>query len=275
MELLDANAGEVHHVPFLPPLQSHPVQMTPSGHSALCFFQEGWNQAPLLLPGNQVHGRTARLQNDHHHEAGAGGGSAAQAHHENSSTSGQNERKALNLEIEPSPSQFVLSMSIPSDQTCLTDYQMLLRLSLEYFSATQQDVEARVRGRKQKIRLGQIGVRCRYCAHLPVPIRGRGACYYPKTLVNVYQAAQNIAGAHFRTDMFCCPFVPTCVSLEIDIQKPRRDASKAGRCYWVDACKHMGLYEKDGALWLQGYNSRQAGEENNSTVSSCTTATPF
>lgn len=155
--------------------------------------------------------------------------------------------------------KFVLTMALPSDSRCLTVYQILLRQSLEYFSATQEDVDARVRGRKQKIRLGQIGVRCRYCAHLKTKHRGRGAVYFPKTLINVYQAAQNIASAHFCAEGTCCPFVPTSIIHEIDIQKPRRDASKAGRSYWVEACSNLGVYEKDGGLWLPGTGAYQEG----------------
>lgn len=169
----------------------------------------------------------------------------------------------------PSPGH-VAPLALPSDRTCLTVYQMLLRQSLEYFTATTDDVESRVRGRKQKIRLGQLGVRCRYCAHLPVSQRGKGAVYYPKTLLNVYQAAQNIAGAHLScedeqhhhgavrmmgagtltTTTTSCPYLPAWVAEEIAVQKPRRDASKAGRSYWVEACKNMGVMERDGGLWL-------------------------
>lgn len=179
---------------------------------------------------------------------------------------GMNQWNVTKEDLAECPSKFVVIMSLPSDRNCLTVYQMLLRQSLEYFAATKDDVEARVRGRKQKIRLGQIGVRCRYCSHLQIQHRGRGAVYYPKTMINVYQAAQNIAGAHICSDDFTCPFVPINITEEIDVQKPRRDASKAGRTYWIEACKNMGIVEQDGGLWLRG--THETEEENTSSCSS-------
>ena len=171
-------------------------------------------------------------------------------------------RATSHSDLENAPSTFVSSMALPSDRSCLTPYQLLLRQSLEYFAASQHDTEARVRGRKQKIRSGQIGVRCRYCAHLQVQHRGRGAVYYPRSLINVYQAAQNIAGAHLYSDGYTCPFLPVNIAAEIGIQKPRRDASKAGRTYWVDACKQLGIVEEDGGLWLR--RSSSIGDRNTS-----------
>jgi hypothetical protein len=140
-------------------------------------------------------------------------------------------------------------MALSSDVEQLTVYQVLIRRSLEYFVAGETDVATSVRGRKQKIRVGQIGVRCKYCAHVPLRQRSKGAVYYAKSLINVYQAAQNIATAHFATDA-ACPFMPSEIREEIAIQRPRRDASKAGRSYWVEACRMMGIVERDDALWF-------------------------
>ena len=86
--------------------------------------------------------------------------------------------------------------------------------------------------------------------------------YYPKSLINVYQAAQNIAAAHFPSAESCCPYMPSAVLQEIEIQKPRRDASKAGRSYWLEACQGMGIYEHEGALWLKRQQSSSSSAED-------------
>jgi hypothetical protein len=44
--------------------------------------------------------------------------------------------------------------------------------------------------------------------------------------------------------------MPAAIREEIAIQRPRRDASKAGRSYWVEACQTMGIVERDDALWF-------------------------
>lgn len=149
------------------------------------------------------------------------------------------------------PSNFVVTMSLPSDRKQLSDYQTLLRQSLEFYAATKDDVETRIRGRKQTIRLNQIGVRCRFCAHLHVRERGNGAVYFPRSMATVYQAAQNIAGAHFNGDKYMCPFVPIALTEELDIQTPKRKMSKSGRGYWIEACRSLGIYEQNRGLWYQ------------------------
>lgn len=234
-------------------------QYAPRQHGGLCLHgrDNSWNERPVE---HRIH-QQVREEHHRHEERAFIRYRIGDGHHPHSPVQRtmrhrrnpkQWESSMMQADATVSASNFVEIMALPSDRTCLTVYQMLLRQSLEYFAATQHDVEARVRGRKQKIRLGQIGVRCRYCSHLQVQHRGKGAVYYPKTLINVYQAAQNIAGAHFCSEDFSCPFVPINIAEEIDVQKPRRDASKAGRTYWIEACKTMGIVEEDGGLWMRG-----------------------
>lgn len=99
-----------------------------------------------------------------------------------------------------------VAMASASDAEKLSAFQALIRRSLEYFEATEDDVLTSVQGRRQKIRLGQstfgmprtrlrtnpipsVGVRCKYCSHLPIRsmARAKGAVYYPKTMISVYQ----------------------------------------------------------------------------------------
>jgi hypothetical protein len=64
-------------------------------------------------------------------------------------------------------------MSVEADREKLSAFQALIRQSLEYFEATDDDVLTSVQGRRQKIRLGQS--KCfsgrqrfrRLCAVLP------------------------------------------------------------------------------------------------------------
>jgi hypothetical protein len=84
-------------------------------------------------------------------------------------------------------------LATANDSDCkLSDYQVLLRQQLEFFVAQRSDVDSSTQGRRKQVRLGQVGLRCRHCAHLPLKSRERGAVYYPAKLENVYQAAQNM-----------------------------------------------------------------------------------
>lgn len=72
------------------------------------------------------------------------------------------------------------------DEETLTDYQCLLRKQIELFEAGPEDVKASAQGRNNPIYLGQIGIRCRFCATLPLKCRPRGAVYYSKTIVSIH-----------------------------------------------------------------------------------------
>ena len=76
------------------------------------------------------------------------------------------------------------------DQTQLSAYQTLLRYQIEVFRATETDANTHQRGRNKPIRVNQIGVRCRHCAHLPISERARGSSYFPSSVAGVYQAGQ-------------------------------------------------------------------------------------
>ena len=81
--------------------------------------------------------------------------------------------------------------------------------------------------------LNQLGIRCKYCSHLPVSKRMRAAAYYPRTLPNLYQGAQNIAGIHFSR----CTEFPKQILDFLTAERPRKVFSKLegriGRiCAW-------------------------------------------
>lgn len=48
-----------------------------------------------------------------------------------------------------------IPLELPSDKEKLTTYQALIRASLEYFKATQDDINTTVQGRRQKLQCGQ------------------------------------------------------------------------------------------------------------------------
>ena len=140
----------------------------------------------------------------------------------------------------------VIPMSNRDDRANLTPYQAVIRESLEYFTATQDDAATKIQGRRKPVMLNQLGIRCKYCSHLPVSKRMRAAAYYPRTLPNLYQGAQNIAGIHFSR----CTEFPKQILEFLTAERPRKVFSKFGRPYWADMCVELGIYEDDHALWL-------------------------
>lgn len=139
----------------------------------------------------------------------------------------------------------------PKDRDFVSPYQAIVRECLEFFQTGPGDVFSNIHGRNNEIRIGQIGVRCKYCAHRPVHWRGRGCLYFPSRVSGVYQAAQNVANNHLADS---CPDVPKDVKEQLDQLRGRSSAKRGGgKKYWEDTCRSLGLYEREGepGLWLQ------------------------
>jgi hypothetical protein len=134
----------------------------------------------------------------------------------------------------------VLSRSM--DGTFLTKFQVFLRLHIEVFAATPEDVVTRIRGRHKQIRLHQVGIRCRHCAHIPGNLRLKGAVYFPSSTTGLYQASQNMCSTHLQCGL--CPEMPESTKTmfaQLIGTKTAGSSSAGGRAYWGQCAQQMGL----------------------------------
>ena len=138
-------------------------------------------------------------------------------------------------------------MSSETDVHHLSKYQCLIRKQLEFFAATSENAVFNVQGRKKPIRIGQVGIQCRHCCHLPPRTRGRGAVYYPATLEGVYQAVQNMATVHLNQR---CSKIPNEIRDELKLLRGKRDesVSTGGKYYWTSKCEDAGVVEYEGGI---------------------------
>ncbi|CAJ1966260.1 unnamed protein product [Cylindrotheca closterium] len=131
------------------------------------------------------------------------------------------------------------------DRESLSDYQCLLRKQIELFEASAQDVQWNAQGRNKPIVLGQVGIRCRWCANLPTWSRSRGAVYYSATLDGLYQAAQNMAKNHICKN---CRYIPADASQELTSLRECKRRASGGKKYWAEGAKVLGVYECEDGL---------------------------
>jgi hypothetical protein len=129
----------------------------------------------------------------------------------------------------------------------LSEYQCLIRKHIELFEANHSEVQGRIKGRNKPIVLGQVGIRCRYCAHLTPPhTRARGAMYYSHKLAGIYQSAQILSQGHL---LELCPFVPAELREEMKTLKAKKvSAATSGKEYWAATAKVLGVYEDQYGL---------------------------
>jgi hypothetical protein len=148
-----------------------------------------------------------------------------------------------------------MSLALACDDEHLSEYQILVRKQLEIFEAMPEDVESNTQGRKKQVALGQVGIRCKHCASLPLRQRGRGAVYYPAKLQGVYQAAQNMASSHLCES---CQCINETLKRELRTLRERRDTASGGKQYWADGARALGLFEAEDGLRINREQQTQS-----------------
>jgi hypothetical protein len=145
----------------------------------------------------------------------------------------------------------------PTDSTRLSHLQLLLRQQIEAFQATESDLSTHVRGRNKSIKLGQVGIRCRHCAHVPAMNRYKGSTYFPTSVWGLYQASQNMCMIHLQGGQ--CTQMPPAVKvqfLQLADTKRAAPSSGAGRTYWAEMAQQLGLVDTtDGIFFVRNLPS--------------------
>jgi hypothetical protein len=138
-----------------------------------------------------------------------------------------------------------LSLYLTCDDDTFSQYQVVIRKCIELFEAHEADVHSNAQGRNRPVVLGQVGIRCRFCAAVPPKERCKGAMYYPSRLVGLYQAAQNLANSHL---VGMCPFVPADIRDQLVSLKDKKSAAGGGKTEWADRAHNVGVFEDDHGL---------------------------
>lgn len=142
-------------------------------------------------------------------------------------------------------------LALQEDNEKLSSHQVQLRLQIEAFQATDDDVTTHTRGRNKPIAIGQVGIRCRHCSHLPVCRRQKGSTYFPATLLGLYQAAQNMSTTHMQCGL--CTEMPDDVKQQfVTLLSTKPASSGAGRPYWAHSARKLGLVDtEDGIRFIR------------------------
>ena len=135
---------------------------------------------------------------------------------------------------------------MPCDDAVISAYQCLARQQMELFEANEIDVEAGAQGRNRGIVIGQVGIRCRHCAHLYPRRRTKSSTFYPSKLKSIYQTAQNMANTHLTET---CQYIPANIREELHrLSKDKKTSAGGGKEYWSDGASILGIYETDTHL---------------------------
>lgn len=149
------------------------------------------------------------------------------------------------------PDGFPVSLPVilarPEDVLKLSSHQVLLRHQIEAFKASEEDVSTHTRGRNKAIMMGQVGIRCCHCAHLPVSHRQKGSTYFPASLLGLYQAAQNMSTTHMQCGL--CSEMPDLIKHQFaQLLSTKVASSGAGRPFWAESAKKLGLVDTEDGI---------------------------
>jgi len=76
-----------------------------------------------------------------------------------------------------------IKLSCQDDKYHLTDSHCFIRdRCVQLFCATETDISSPRKGRKKKVSLGQVGIRCSYCTSSSPSSRSTGSVYYPSSV---------------------------------------------------------------------------------------------
>jgi hypothetical protein len=145
------------------------------------------------------------------------------------------------------PTCLPVVLAVQEDNQKLSSHQVLLRNQIEAFRATEDDLTTHTRGRNKPIKLGQVGIRCRHCARLPVARRQKGSTYFPASLHGLYQAAQNMNTTHMQSGL-CTEMPPEYKQMFGEATANKVSSSVAGRPYWAKTAKQLGLIDTEDGI---------------------------
>jgi hypothetical protein len=142
-----------------------------------------------------------------------------------------------------------ICMYMDCDDESLSEYQCFLRNQIELFEATNEDLQLNAQKMNKYVVLGQVGIRCRYCAKKATWTRARGAVYYSATLDGLYQAGQNMSKNHLCNH---CNSIPEPIKQELLRLKSGKRRAGGGKQYWSEAARAMGVFEDQYGLRFKG-----------------------
>ncbi len=133
----------------------------------------------------------------------------------------------------------ILTLKTPSDVIWLSQFLCFLREECcEVYKANAQDVKER---RKTKqIELNQVGIRCRFCAHLPHNERtGRSSCF-PSSIDRIYQSVTMMIREHFS---ICEEFPPEIRQKYVALKQNTRKGEMESKTHWRNAAREVGMMD--------------------------------
>lgn len=132
-----------------------------------------------------------------------------------------------------------MPFSIEEDANWLSSFQCFIRSEiLELFRVSSQGIK--VRNALKSLTINQVGIRCRFCAHLQHGTRANRASCFPSKIDKIYQSFTMMLREHFPS----CSEIPEETKKRFtQLQNMNAQGASNAKGYWEHAAKKKGLVD--------------------------------
>ena len=132
-------------------------------------------------------------------------------------------------------------LATPEDENNLNPIHCFVRKNVEVFIANECDVVAPAPGRKKRITLGQVGIRCIHCKSIAPRYRVKRSICYPPSIANLYHAVSNMKFDHYSA---CKGLSPTARQQFTDLKAASSGRKRRGIVFPQSTSCTASYYQK-------------------------------
>lgn len=146
--------------------------------------------------------------------------------------------------LQPYYNRQVLTLCTDGDENWLSEFLVFVRQEcLEVFPASEHDVSSRMNSKK--VLFNQVGIRCRYCAHVPPRERTGRASSFPSSINRIYQSLTMMLRDHFTK---CRAMPPDVKERYLDLKASTCQGATDSKNYWIRSATKLGLVDSEGGI---------------------------
>lgn len=140
-----------------------------------------------------------------------------------------------------------MALGTEEDGIWLSDFLCFVRSHcVEVFTASQSDVL--YRRNSKKISKNQVGIRCRFCCHLPHSERGGRSSSFPSSISRIYQSFTMMIRDHFST----CKEMPQHEREQYNkLKNTTTKGAMESKKYWVDSALSLGMVDTGNGIFFK------------------------
>jgi hypothetical protein len=124
---------------------------------------------------------------------------------------------------------------------------------VEAFSASAEDMAKT--SKRGRIAINQVGIRCLFCAHLPLQQKAVAAVSFPTSVAGIYESVKRWQRVHLEA----CPAIPPEVKSNLAALADSNVWVPTTRQYWTDSAKALGLVDTSDGIRF-GCNPQEIGK---------------